>query len=193
MLVREKLGKETTVDWSINPRLIIIAEAFDLKEISAVNQMNVNVELKKHSYYEDMISIDDFAIGKISQKPGRIAEEEDRTEEVALPTLEEQLERTIPSIRNSFSVLRDKIFGFGDDIEEKLTSKMICYYSGGKGMAWFGLSGRRLKIHLRKGIYSDKKNKLNPSGWGGYPEISVREDEIDIDYLTDLLLQAYQK
>jgi len=66
------------------------------------------------------------------------------------------------------------------------------YYSGGKGMAWFDLSGKRLRIHLRKGKYSDKKKKLR-EGWGGYPHLTLKEDEIDINYLTDLLSQAYQK
>ena len=46
MIVREKLGT-SSVDWKSTPRLIIIAEDFDKKEISAINQINANVELKK--------------------------------------------------------------------------------------------------------------------------------------------------
>lgn len=185
MLVREKLGKETTVDWSLNPRLIIIAEAFNPREISAINQVKVKVELKKHSYYGDMVSIEDF------KTTGEVSTEDIKTkQETPPPTIEELLNRASPAIKEAFLTLRDKIFRFGDDVEEITTSTMICYYSGGKGMAWFEC-GKRLKIHLRKGEYQDKKNKLNP-GWGGYPEISVKEDEIDIDYLADLLLQAYQ-
>lgn len=54
MLVREKLGKDTRVDWTLALRLIIIAEAFDPKEISAINQIRANVELRKYSFYGEM-------------------------------------------------------------------------------------------------------------------------------------------
>jgi hypothetical protein len=120
----------------------------------------------------------------------------EKTEEgeagVAL-TLEQRLEKTSDKIRSAFLSLRDNIFNLGDDIVEKLTNTMVCYYSGGKGMAWFNLESKgALTIHLRKGNYNDKNNKITPDGWGGYPYIRLRENEIDINYLKDILIQAYQ-
>jgi len=190
MLVREKLGNNTKVDWALNIRLIIIAETFDQKEISAVTQIRPNVELKKYSFYGDMVSLEEITISKAPQSAMRGIEER---KEVEIPTLEEQLDRAAPKIREAFLNIRDRIFQIGQDIEEKITGKMICYYSGGKGMAWFDLSGKRLKLHLRKGTYADQYNKINPKGWGGYPVLRLREDELDIKYLIDLLRQAYEK
>jgi len=190
MLVREKLGNNTKVDWALNIRLIIIAETFDQKEISAVTQIRPNVELKKYSFHGDMVSLEEITISKAPQSAIRGVEER---KEVEIPTLEEQLDRAAPKIREAFLNIRDRIFQIGQDIEEKITGKMICYYSGGKGMAWFDLSGKRLELHLRKGTYADQYDKINPKGWGGYPVLRLREDELDIEYLIDLLRQAYEK
>jgi hypothetical protein len=190
MLVREKLGNNTKVDWASNIRLIIIAETFDQKEISAVPQIIPNVELKKYSFHGDMISLEEITLSKVPQPTIRGVEER---KEVEIPTLEEQLDRAAPKIREAFLDIRGRIFQIGQDIEEKITGKMICYYSGGKGMAWFDLGGKRLELHLRKGIYADKHNKIKPEGWGGYPVLRLRENELDIEYLIDLLRQAYDK
>jgi len=190
MLVREKLGNKTNVDWALNIRLIIIAEEFDRKEISAINQIKPNVELKRYSYYGDMISLEDITISKVLQ-PAIINIKERK--EAEIPTLEEQLDRATPKIKETFLNIRDHIFQISQDIEEKVTRTMICYYSGGKGMAWFEFSGKRLKLHLRKGTYTDQYNKIKPEGWGGYPELSLKENELNIEYLIDILRQAYEK
>lgn len=193
MLVREKLGKDAMVDWTLAPRLIIIAEAFDPKEISAINQIKPNVELRKYSFYGKIISIEDVTLAKVSQGTVRTAEEV--VEGPEPPTIEQHLAKTAPKIRQVFLNIREEIFQIGQDIVEKTTKKMICYYSGGKGLAWFDFSGKRLRLHLRKGTYSDKYGKLKP-GFGGYPALTLREDELDvehIEYLKDLIRQGYEK
>lgn len=113
--------------------------------------------------------------------------------ETGIPTLEQQLDGATPKIRKAVLNVRDRIFKISPDIEERITKTMICYYSGGKGMAWFGLSGKKLKLHLRKGTYTDRYDKINPKGWGGYPVLSLKEDELDIEYLINLLKQAHEK
>lgn len=67
---------------------------------------------------------------------------------------------------------------------------MVTFISNGKGMVWFSPLVTKIKIHLRKGEYTDKYNKIK-KGWGGYPLLSVSSDDMDIDYLKDLFFQAY--
>jgi predicted transport protein len=114
--------------------------------------------------------------------------------EVIKPTVEQILGKVTPAIKNNFLILRERILKL-NNVEEKTTAKFINYYSNGKGMAWFYFpSGKRLELHLRKGKYSDTKRKINyTTGWGSYPVITLKEKEINIDYLFDLLSQAYHK
>jgi predicted transport protein len=189
-LVGTKLGKGIKVDWSLGSRLIIIAEAFDIKEISAINQVNVNVELKIFSYHGNTIAISDLSIGKVFR--GKRKSDGIKKQEIKIATLEERLANTDVIKREAFLKLRDKILNLGDDVQEKLTKDFICYSSGGKGMAWFKFAGKQLVIYLRKGKYLDKKNKID-IGWGGCPTLKLREKEIDVNYLVGLLSQAYRK
>ena len=52
----------------------------------------------------------------------------------------------------------------------------------------------KLRIHLRKGKYKDRYKKIKPEGWGGYPELLVKDSEIDsnlVRYIKGLIWQAY--
>lgn len=191
MLVREKLGKDVKVDWSLSPRLIIIAQGFDIKEISAINQIRANVELKRYSYYGDMLSIEDIALPKrySSEVVSSDAEDGERGS-VEPPSMENLLSRAGNKVRDTFLEVRETLLSMGDDIEEKPKSSMVAYYCGGKGLAWFELKRKTLTIHLRKRRYMDEKGRLKV-GWGNYPLVSLGEDELDVNYLVDLLHQAY--
>ena len=63
-IVKDKIGKEINVNWSTQPRLIIIAQDFDIKELSAINLMGPSVELKKYSFYQNLFNIEDVNIVK---------------------------------------------------------------------------------------------------------------------------------
>ena len=67
---------------------------------------------------------------------------------------------------------------------------MICYRSNGKGLVWIHPQKNRLRIYLRKGAYNDNKGKLKLEGWGGYPEITFTEEELDIFYIRNLITQV---
>ena len=51
-----------------------------------------------------------------------------------------------------------------------------------------------LRVHFRKeGKYHDKYNRLVPEGWGGYPEITFKEHELDeecLNYVKSLIKEA---
>jgi hypothetical protein len=48
---------------------------------------------------------------------------------------------------------------------------------------------------VRRLRYKDKFKKLKKDGWGGYPELTLKEKELNdieyINYLRDLFQQAY--
>jgi len=66
---------------------------------------------------------------------------------------------------------------------------MICYYSGGKGMIWLNPYKNKVTIHFRKGKYPIKYKKLKLNGWGGYPEITIKNQDIDNTGLMKYLIQ----
>lgn len=115
-------------------------------------------------------------------------------------TLERMFELSNSKIQRLYSELRNWLFSVGDDIEETIKKTMGCYYSisGGKkrGLVWMEPRNNNLLFHLRKGKYSDTLKKIKQDGWGGYPEVKLFSEEFDekrIEYIKDLLIQAYKK
>ena len=78
LLVKDKLGKSINVDWNSPSRLIIIARDFTPRDIAVIKQVNPTVELKKYSFYGDLINIEDLTPVKLPKfgKSIETAEEE---------------------------------------------------------------------------------------------------------------------
>jgi hypothetical protein len=117
MLVREKSGPETKVNWGVPPRVIVIARDFDLKELSAVNQVVPLVELKRYNFYGNLLTVDDATPVKASKQPPT-AEEKAEGEGIEPPTLGGVLTPASPEVKDLFWKLRDRILALGDDIRE---------------------------------------------------------------------------
>ena len=94
-------------------------------------------------------------------------------------------------IRDAFYEIKEEIYKLDSSIYEKHTKTMICFYSDGKGLIWLNPHKNSIRIHLRKGNYQDKYNKIKKNGWGGYPMLTLSEDEIDLSYLKDIFQQAF--
>ncbi|WP_340114263.1 endonuclease NucS domain-containing protein [Maribellus mangrovi] len=199
MIVREKLGNNSAVDWKSTPRLLIIAEDFDQKETSAINQINANVELIKYSYYGDLISFEQLNFTKpqitySNQSRIQSRSVKKSTESTEEFSLESVLYRGNDRINNILKNLRDWILDISDDIDERVKSSMVSYYSSGKGLIWIESHNRRFTIHLRKGEYKDYKNLLKNEGWGGYPVLHVKDNQYNAEvekYIKETILQAY--
>ena len=196
MIVREKIGNEMKVDWKTSPRLMIIAEEFDQKETSAINQINADVELIKYSFYGDLISFEQLTISK---QPTSYSSNSTNSKEDVKPlndneiNLENVLYKGSDKINEILSDLRESILNINDDIDERVKSSMIAYYSNGKGLIWIETFKTRFKIHLRKGDYSDKENLIKMDGWGGYPELIINEEQYNDKigkYIKDIIMQA---
>ena len=122
-----------------------------------------------------------------------------------MSNLEKLLNLATPRVKKAIEEIRKSIFLLGDDVQERFTSKMICYDTINKNntgrkiraLFWFNLAnGTFLRIHLRKnGNYPDLYNKIVPIGWGEYPELTFKEDELgseQLEYIKDLARRSYQ-
>jgi hypothetical protein len=195
MIVRGKLAKSTNVDWRTAPRLLIIAEEFDQKEATSINQINASVELIKYSFYGDLISFEQINIPKTNTNISFTTQEQLKTsKDDEMLSLDSVLEKGSDKIRAIILKLRDYIFEMSDEIDERVKSSMISYYSNNKGMIWIHPSSNRLIIHLRKGKYDNKYQLIKYDGWGGYPELHVGAEQFDDQtekYVKSIILQAY--
>jgi hypothetical protein len=192
MIVREKVGKDTEVDWKILPGLLIIAEEFDQKELSAINQINASVELVKYSYYGELVSFESLNLSKrvtsIPEPTKPQTEQLINSEDISI---ENVLAKGTERIKDIILNIRDWIFELSDEINEAVKPSMLCYKSNGKGLVWLQPIKKRFKIYLRKGEYSDNLNL----GWGGYPELNIGEDQWDdkmFEYVKVVISQAYE-
>ena len=122
--------------------------------------------------------------------------------------LETLIQKATPNIREFIFQLRNFILDFSDEVEEKTTDKMICYRfpvlgrantittKRVRGVFWFNLTnGKILRVHMRKlGNYPNDYNKIVTEGWGGYPELTFKEPELNEDilkYLKNVIEHAF--
>ena len=191
-IVKDKIGKDINVNWSPQPRLIIIAQDFDTKELSAINLMGPSVELKKYSFYKNLFNIEDVNIVK---KPGPnsggggVIEPEKYT-------LEQILKKATPENRDTFYTLRDKIIGISDAVWEKVGA-YYCDYRTSSTFVSIHVQKNKLRAYIKMGDQkvNDPKNvcKAVPKSYGygllnTMFDISMNEE---IDYSMKLIMQAY--
>ena len=192
MLTREKLGSKVAVNWNAPPRVIVIAKDFDLKELSAVNQMDPVVELKKYGYYGDLLTVDDTTpIRSPRQAPAKEAKAEDA--EAVLPTLESVLKPALPEVKETFWKLRDRILALGDDVRE-IPGKWWVDYRKSSTFTSPNIQKKKLVIFIKMGDHpiDDRKGITSRVTW--YGRLNTRfslSSSDDLDYAMDLIKQAY--
>lgn len=190
-IVKDKIGKDIKVNWTPQPRLIIIAQDFDTKELSAINLMGPSVELKKYSLYEKLFNIEDVNIVKTVKTP----KTDDETV-VEKYTLEQILKKATPENRDTFSELRDKILDISDAVWEKVGST-YCDYRTSSTFVSVHVQKNKLKVYIKmgdqkiddpKGICSDIPKSY---GYGLLNTIFHMSKKEDIKYAMKLIMQAY--
>jgi len=156
-IVKDKLGKEVEVNWSTQPRLIIVAQDFETKELSAINLMGPSVELKKYSLYEDLFNIEDVNIVKTKTKIDNSVITGEKY------TLEQLIRKASPEVNEIFSELRDKILGISDAVWEKLGGWYVDYRTTSTFACIF-VQKTRLKIFIKMGDQkvNDPRNICKP-------------------------------
>jgi len=191
-IVKDKLNKKTIVNWSPQPRLIIIAQDFDTKELSAINLMGPSVELKKYSLYQNLFNIEDVNI--IKKKPG--SKGDDKDIELEKYTLEQVLKKANPEIHKIFEGLRDNILSISDGVWEKVGAFYVDYRTSST-FASIHIQKNKIKIFIKMG---DRKiedpNKIckpvpSTYGYGLLNTIFEVSKTTEIKYSLKLIMQAY--
>jgi predicted transport protein len=193
-IVRDKLGRDVEVDWSAQPRLLIIAQDFDVKELAAINQMGPRIELIKYSFYEELFSYECVNIVEsksVSRKPQEREQEEPREH-----TLEKVLQKASPDVRKMFMALRESILTISESVWEKVGA-WYCDYRTVSTFAAINVQKNKLKIFIKMGDrkLEDPRSICQPipSTWvyGLLNTQFVIAQMEDIEYAMTLIMQAY--
>ena len=191
-IVKDKLSKDVNVNWSTQPRLLIIAQDFDTKELSAINLMGPSVELKKYSLYEGLFNIEDVNI--LKSKPVQKADIGDAG--VEKYTLEQILKKAAPDLQEIFSTLRDNILGISDAVWEKVGA-FYCDYRTSSTFTTIQVQKKKLKIYIKMGDQKldDPQGVCKPVpttyGYGLLNTVFDVSKKKEIDYSMKLIMQAY--
>lgn len=188
-IVKDKLGKDVNVNWSTQPRLLIIAQDFDIKELSAINLMGPSVELKKYSLYEGLFNIEDVNI--LKGKPAPKGDSGDGGGEKY--TLDQILKKASPDIREIFSTLRDNILGISDAVWERVGA-FYCDYRTSSTFTSIQVQKKQLKIFIKMGDQEvdDPQDICKPVpttyGYGLLNTVFDISKKKEIDYSMTLIM-----
>ena len=190
-IVKDKLGKDVHVNWSKQPRLLIIAQDFDVKELAAINQMAPSIELIKYSLYDGLFSIEGVNI--VESKASSISTGEPRKE----VTVAELAARANEHVQQIFYDLREQILGLSDSVWEKVFPAYVDYRTLST-FATVNMQKQRLKVFIKMGDRDiDDPRGLTepiPESWG-YGHLNTQfviSDPTEIDYAMSLIRQAHE-
>jgi predicted transport protein len=190
-IVKDKLGKDIDVNWSTQPRLIIVAQDFDTKELSAINLMGASVELQKYSLYEGLFNIEDVNI--VKRKPPKSPNGGTENEKYSLDQI---LKKATPKNEDIFSTLRDRILGISDAVWEKVGA-FYCDYRTSSTFVSVHVQKHKLKVYIKMGDQkvNDPKSICKPVpktyGYGLLNTVFDISKMEEIDYAMKLIMQAY--
>ena len=194
LLVKDKLGEGIKVIWD-SPRLVIIAKDFTPKDLDAIKEIG-RVELKKYSYYGDLINIEDL----VPAKPPKVGKVVETPKEAIGPeeeyTIDKLLRKASPELRDLFLTLRGRILKLGDDVWERVWGS-YCDYR--KSSTFVSPNIQTKRNRLRIFIKMGDKEIDDPNQWAtkkdfGFGKLNTRfelESLNQIDYAMHLIRQAY--
>lgn len=210
LAVQKKLGKDVEINWE-NPRVIVIAERFNVYDIYGVRRMGANVELWTYRYFNDeMLLLETvYTPGNKSKSAKPVIKP---VIEASLPTastdegdakpiydLSYHLNGKSGHIQEVFDAFRERIMDLKSDeggIVE-IFRKMYIGYRHGKNfcevhlyqnqiIGWLDIPYQDLKDPMKLGEDASKK------GHWGTGEVEIRLINLDeINDVMELVAQAY--
>lgn len=93
-------------------------------------------------------------------------------------------------IRKAYLDIKNIVHGMYGDVEERIEGTMLGYYIDGNGLVWVQPAKESITIRLRKGDYKDRDGKIISLVQGGYPELNMPADEIDMELFKSLIAQT---
>ncbi len=182
-------------DWS-QSRVIFISPLFTDFQTQAISFKDLPIELWEVKLYENDIlrfnplkanKVVDASISTVS-KPNKTINTVNR--EIEVFTEEKLLSNSTQEIIEACSAIKDIVYQINSDAEEKVKKTMLCYTADGKGLLWVQPHKDRITLYLRKGEYKHKKGNNIPLGWGNYPELRLKSNDIDLNFIKELIAKA---
>lgn len=195
LLVADKLGKEVKVNWT-SPRVILIAQGFDNRTISAVQQVD-NVELIKYMpYKQDILYLENvYAPNKARQIKGK--EEVKRGADVNEEFLDipYHLDRcnSTDEIKKIFYKLQENIKSL-PEIDEVTNQKTGITYRTTQSFTRFEFGKTFINVLLREPSYNDPQKlvrDITTFKWGYRGLVKIKSIK-EVDAAFDLIKQSYQ-
>lgn len=194
LLVVDKLGRDEKVNWA-SPRVILVAQGFDNRTITAVQQVE-GVELIKYvPYKQDILYLENVYV------PNRHRKTRDETEMAAQPGEEVydvafHLKRYNSSdeIKEIFYKLQEKIQSL-PEVEEVANQKTGITYRTTKSFIRFEFGKGVLDILVRSPKYNDPKNlvtDISSNMWGYKGRIKIKSIK-DVDDVFEIIKQSYEE
>jgi predicted transport protein len=189
-IAREKLGATIKVNWSARARLIVVAKDFNARELAAVSQIAATVELKKYSYYADLLQVDDF----IPLKRRRSAADQQGPDIEKEYPIEDLLRKAEPAVGELFLGLRERILALAG-VWEKVGAG-YCDYRTTSTFASTNVQKKRLVVYIKMGerVAEDARGITERKDFT-YGRLNTRfclYPGDDLDYATFLIKQAYE-
>jgi hypothetical protein len=172
-----------------------LSPSFTPYQVEALNFKGLPIELwEVHLYSDDTIYYEKIkaqgakaSLNMISKKSKII---EKVSTEIKVFTEDTLLSEVGKEVKEVYRLVKNIVYQINPDVEEKVKKSMVCFYTGGKGLVWIQPSKKGIKIWLRKAKYIDKSGQVIPEGWGDYPELYLKINEVDPVFIRKLIDQA---
>ncbi len=193
LLVADKLGKEEKVNWT-SPRVILVAQGFDNRTITAVQQVE-NVELIKYvPYKQDILYLENVYVPNKSKK---IKEDGVQVEvgEEEIYDIDYHLSRhnSNSEIKEVFYKLQEKLQTL-PEVEEVVNQKSGITYRTTKSFTRFEFGKTFMDVLVRSPKYNDPKNlvvDISTHLWGYKGRMKLKSLK-GIDDVFEIISQSYQ-
>lgn len=189
LLVKDKIGINTKINWN-NPRIVLIAQGFDDRTMSAVKEMD-NIELIKYVPYDQNIL---YIETVYSPNVGRTVRLQIRNQKEGLHDLNYHLNKTTKEVKKIFYALQEKL-KLLPSVSENINQKTGITYRATKSFAFFKFGKSYIDIQLREPKYNDPRKLVKDIahlryGYKGSTKIRYIKD---VDYVFNLIKQSYEQ
>ncbi len=192
LLVADKLGKEEKVNWA-NPRVVLIAQGFDNRTISAVQQVE-NVELIKYiPYKQDILYLENVYVPNRARKINEKEPVASGEEEFYDMNFHLNRRKSTNEVKEVFSKLQEKLQAL-PGVEEVTNQKTGITYRTTMSFTRFEFGRTYIDILLREGKYNDPKKlvkDISAFKWGYKGRVKIKSIK-EADKVFDLIRQSYE-
>jgi predicted transport protein len=190
VLAEKGINKKIKIDWS-QPRLILIASAFNRYDKHAINLISENIELWTYTLYEDGIfEVKIEGCSQATAKKGKQITKVKYTEY----DLNYHLSKTSKAMQEKFYGIREKVLEL-PNVEEKTEQRSGITYRTTKSFARFQFRKTSIVMLLRQAQYADPEKSvidITSFEWGYKGWVRIKS-ESDTDYLMSLIKQSYEE